>query len=139
MSTPAATDIVTGAQYNYGASRLLLSSGKAVITVHDLLPNKKLDRSDKISFGQGYKPTSYPCFAGKEDELIFYSSNNQLLGWQLPSTAGRSHLTVDSPLLQLDGHQNQIIDSLCFNKNIEALASGDNDGIIKLWVPNETS
>jgi len=129
---------VIEARYSYDGSRVLLSSNESVITVHDLLPNRKMDVSDKILLGQGYDRTAHPCFAGKEDKLLIFSMENQLLMWQLPSPGGRSHRTVDSPLLELEGHQHTIIAS-CFNKNIGALASGDANGIIKLWVANETN
>jgi len=98
-----------------------------------------MDRTYKILFDQGNKPTSYPCFAGKEDELLVYSKENQVLIWQLPSPGGRGHRTVDSPFLELDGHQDRIVASLCFHKNIEALASGDANEVIKLWVSKETN
>ena len=51
---------------------------------------------------------------------------------------GRGHRTVDSHLLELSGHQDQIC-AASFNKNIGVLASGDANGVIKLRVPNETS
>ena len=138
MSTPANGDTVADA-HNYDASRLLCTSNKCDITVHDLLPNKKLDGSDMISLGQGYNTTNYPRFAGKEDELIVYSKENQLFIWQLPSPGGRGHRTIDSPLLKLEGHQHTITTSPCFNKSIGTLASGDANGVIKLWVPKETN
>jgi len=78
LPTPAIDDVVTEARYNYDASRLLCTSLKCVITVHELLPNKKLGETDNISFGQGYNNTHSPCFAGKEDELIVYSKENQV-------------------------------------------------------------
>jgi len=59
-----------------------------------------------------------------------------LLIWELQSPGGRGHRIVDSPLLELDGHQDRIIAS-CVNKTIGALASGDKNGAIKLWMPNE--
>ena len=98
-----------------------------------------MDGSDKISLGQGYERTTHPCFAGKEDELLVPAKENQLLMWQLPSRGGRGHRTVDFPLPKLEGHQHTITAYLCFNKNIGVLASGDINGIIKLWVPNETN
>ena len=104
-------DVVAEARYNNDASRLLCTSINSVITVHDLLPNKKFDGIDKVSFGQDYTPTSYPRFAGKEDELIVTTKENQLLVWQLPSPGGRGHRTAHSLLLELDGHQNLIIGS----------------------------
>ena len=127
-------DVVTEARYNYDGSRLVCTpSTSDYITVHDLLPNRKMDGTDKVSLGQGYNTTTSPRFAGKEDELLVSSSDNQLLVWHLPP-GGRGHRTVESPLLELSGHQNEIR-AFCFSKNIGALASGDANGVIKLWVP----
>ena len=131
-------DRVTEARYNYDGSRLSCSSSKS-INVYDLLPgSKEWDGSDKVSFPL-FPEITYGRFAGKEDELIVYSKENQLFIWQLPSPGGRGHRTIDSPLLKLEGHQHTITAYLCFNKNIGVLASGDINGIIKLWVPNETN
>ena len=119
-------------QLSYDGRRLLCASEQSV-TVYDLLPNKKLDGTDKVSLSQS---STLACrFAGKEDELIVSAKDKSLFVWQLP-TGGQGHRSVDSPLLQLDGHQGDV-SSCSFNKNIGVLASSDENGVVKVWVPNE--
>ena len=127
----AAGGVVTNALYSYDARRLLCSGS---IAVYDLGHGKQLDGTHKVSLSQSKGLTETICFAGKEDEFLVSTRGKQLFIWQLPS--GQGQRTVDSPLLELDGPQRNVL-SLAFNKNIGVLASGSKDGTIKLWVPNE--
>ena len=121
-------------QYNYDGSRLLFSSEKCE-AVYDLGTNKKLDGPDKISLSQSSTISSR--LAGKEDELVVSSRDRTLFVWKLP-TGGQGQRNAESPLLQLDGHQSDVLE-YSFNKNIGVLTSSDEYGVIKLWVPNEGS
>ena len=44
-----------------------------------------------VSPPKGYNTTTFLCFAGKEDELLVSTEENQLLIWELPSSGGRGH------------------------------------------------
>lgn len=121
-------------RYSDDGSRLLCSSQECD-AVYDLLPNKKLDASDKVSLNN-QSAKVYSRFVGKEDEFVVSSTDNTILIWLLPPTGGRGQRTVKSPLLELKGHQSDV-SSYSFNRSTGMLASGSQDGIIWLWVPNE--
>ena len=121
-------------RYSYDASRLLGTSDLSV-AVNDLFPNKKMDETDKVSLS--LSSSLICCFAGKEDELVVSSKDKSVFVWQLPSV-GQGHRTIESPLLQLDGHQSKV-SSFSYNKNIGVLVSSDKNGVGKLWVPNESN
>ena len=118
----------------FDGSRLLCSSEECE-AVYDLGTNKKLKGADRVSLPLP-SSTLISRFAGKEGELLVSAEGNDLFIWQLPPSVGRGERIFDSPLLVLSGHQNPIM-SFCFSKNIGVLASGDCNGAIKLWVPNE--
>jgi WD40 repeat protein len=116
-------------RYSDDGSRLLCSSQECD-AVYDLLPNKKLDASDKVSLNN-QSAKVYSLFVGKEDEFVVSSTDNTILIWLLPPTGGRGQRTVKSPLLELKGHQSDV-SSYSFNRSTGILASGSQDGIIKL-------
>ena len=129
-----ATDETHGhVQWSYDGRRLLCSPMQS-IEVYDLFPNKKLDRTDRVSFAQS-PTTILSRFARKEYEFVVSSKDRSLFVWQLPSV-GQGHWTVESPLLELAGHQSDV-SNCSFNKSFGFLASCDKSGVVKLWVPNE--
>ena len=59
-------------------------------------PNKKLDRTDRVSLSQS-PTTILSRFAGKDDELVVSSKDRSLFVWQLPSVDHKD-TEVSSPL-----------------------------------------
>lgn len=74
------------------------------------------------------------CFAGDEDELVVASAANGLNVW---SVADGEDSTMDrKPIYSLRPSNQDSIASVRYSKNTAALASGDEEAVIKLWTSN---
>ena len=76
------------------------------------------------------------CFAGKQDELIVASSNNDcnLYVWSLPGIGhqDRCDCNVQEPLVFPSGHTS-VIQFMLYNHENNILASVCGNSIVKLW------
>ena len=130
---------LTRVEYSGDGNRLLCNENNESIAVFDLPTSRRLGQAEKWTFP--IKPVSC-CFAGKDDELVVYSTDRQLSVWQLPDSQGLRTVAdpTAAPLLKLEGQNRQTaIDRVTFCKSICIMASSSSciEGTVKVWVPSE--